>query len=829
MRRLSLADETATTRSDQSGRLTDSWHAVVEAVSGRYSELLFALKASEQAVAARLDDLTESVRGASEGAQGGRDDVAEAVDRRVEDLATLLRDHGAAILQAQSQVRDSLADAIAGRFGDLAYLLREHEALVSRQQSEVREGFAEALSSRFNDLAYLLREQDAAFRERQNAARADLQDLASRIDRIVPLIQDGHAVAESRAASARFQAASYRAALGRVKVVFIAQTAETWPSFHSVVEAFRHDPRCETTVVVSPFLQGGYPSARLRDFLVQRDIPFTTAEAYDLEAEAPDVLFYQNPYDSTRPASLHVGSVERVVPRIAYIPYGLEIGGGDENRRYQFDLNVQQRCWRIFARSERHRRMFGRYCRAGDNHVVVSGHPKFDWAQGFTADDLDPSLVRAVDGRKAFLWNPHFAISSESQWSMFFIWKDVLVDLFASREDIVLLLRPHPSLFTTILQHGVMTQAEIDAFLQGARDRGALILDERPDYRHSFTASVALMSDVSSFLLEYLPTTKPILYLRNEAGPGLNDDAEIINAYALGDSDHAIRRFIDDVSAGRDPCRSARLGPLSEYLFGTDGLAGQRIKDHVVAAVLHEGARWPRSRARDEAPGSPDLGRGLSTGPGLTRPVDPSAAQSAASAFWMACNNTFLASPEYYMRQEAILQAHVLPLIETTWSILDIGCGNGRFTLLMAACANSVRGFDLSRKLVDQARAEAARRGIANARFDQRDLSEYRDEDVYEMVSCMGVVSTLIEDERFDALLGILRGAVRQQGLLVLKDTVAVGANDVFVSTAEYTSLYRAEAKYLGALAACGFDAIEAIEMGRDQGLVNKMFIFRRA
>ncbi len=65
--------------------------------------------------------------------------------------------------------------------------------------------------------------------------------------------------------------------------------------------------------------------------------------------------------------------------------------------------------------------------------------------------------------------------------------------------------------------------------------------------------------------------------------------------------------------------------------------------------------------------------------------------------------------------------------IRETDRVLDIGCGTGQTTLLAAreAVSGHVVGVDLSQRLLERARAEAARDGLGNIEFIQGDAQVY--------------------------------------------------------------------------------------------------------
>jgi ubiquinone/menaquinone biosynthesis C-methylase UbiE len=68
--------------------------------------------------------------------------------------------------------------------------------------------------------------------------------------------------------------------------------------------------------------------------------------------------------------------------------------------------------------------------------------------------------------------------------------------------------------------------------------------------------------------------------------------------------------------------------------------------------------------------------------------------------------------------------AFFVPHLRTDMEVLDCGCGPGSITLGLAEVVSSghVLGVDLDASQIDLARAEAAKRGIVNARFDAADV-----------------------------------------------------------------------------------------------------------
>ncbi len=82
----------------------------------------------------------------------------------------------------------------------------------------------------------------------------------------------------------------------------------------------------------------------------------------------------------------------------------------------------------------------------------------------------------------------------------------------------------------------------------------------------------------------------------------------------------------------------------------------------------------------------------------------------------------------------AALSTHVIPLVPDLadrlsrgMRVLDLGCGSGKIVAELAARypKSSFLGYDLSSEAIASAREEAERRGLSNARFAVRDLSDF--------------------------------------------------------------------------------------------------------
>jgi 2-polyprenyl-3-methyl-5-hydroxy-6-metoxy-1,4-benzoquinol methylase len=206
----------------------------------------------------------------------------------------------------------------------------------------------------------------------------------------------------------------------------------------------------------------------------------------------------------------------------------------------------------------------------------------------------------------------------------------------------------------------------------------------------------------------------------------------------------------------------------------------------------------------------------------------PSPQHLVAVRYWGNCSNTFLANSDYYEKCEVELRTSVLPRLGRAGRLLDAGCGNGRFTFLLAEACNTVDACDVSPTLIKQARETAKSRGARNIHFHVGDITSARWQKYsYDAVSCMGVLSTIIDEPVFLDLIDKIRNAVRPGGLVLLRDTVSLLPEGQLVQSDTYAIRYRHEGCYRRTMANLGMGLEYETRLIEAETLVNRMFVYR--
>ena len=486
--------------------------------------------------------------------------------------------------QSQAELRGDLA-GIQARLGSELHTLNQTVAALAAD-SKVRAN----LESRLDEYSATLEEATATL-SRIDASFEEAHPTLSRIDTTLEeanakLTRIERSFQPDRLSEAAPNAPT-RNLHQRIRIHFFFQFPEVWTTWESVWNACVRSPRIAADIVLLPFIHGsasGDP-LRARRFLADTGLPFIDISAYRLREEQPDVVILQNPYDSTRPPELSTDRLLSLRVKIAYIPYGLDVGGGVDNLRWQFDLEVQRRAWRVFVRSQQHRQLYGLHCQSGNRHVVVTGHPKIDHIVAHCAPSGSGRARLRKINQKNILWCPHFTLE-RGGWSTFMKLFNPILEFFETKpEDLTLTVRPHPLFFGRLNELDGGSSVTEYELRQRLHQPPHITLDESEQYASSFLMSDALMADAGSFLLEYLPTEKPILYLDNADGPGLNESGGFVTAYYQTSDYSGVQNFFEMIRRGEDPKREDRISQIHFLLYRLDGTVGAQIVEHIVAAL----------------------------------------------------------------------------------------------------------------------------------------------------------------------------------------------------------------------------------------------------
>jgi hypothetical protein len=373
-----------------------------------------------------------------------------------------------------------------------------------------------------------------------------------------------------------------------IHLVFVCHMPALWGMFDTIYRAVSGDRDFKATVVALPCMHpnlepGRYTDLGMSDYLKARGV--SVVEGYDKardvwltpESLAPDYVFFQTPYRlfPGRWSAEHVSTFAKV----GYVPYATTLFRGEVDEIVHpegFFRAVSV----VFAENPTARnRLIDRF-KSRDwfrqETFVLSGSPKFDYIVTKEGRDRAPWKRGTTSESKRILWTPRWWTNDGS--CHFFDYNTYFADFCDRHNDVDFVFRPHPLSIQNFLNTGELTSGDVERMEKSYESSSNMAIDKGADYQGTFLTSDVLVSDISSMMIEYLVTEKPIVYthridLFNDLGRTLSE-----GFYWVRNSEE-LTATLEMLIAGNDPLRARRMELIKTLLFMPDGGAGWRIKE----------------------------------------------------------------------------------------------------------------------------------------------------------------------------------------------------------------------------------------------------------
>ena len=374
----------------------------------------------------------------------------------------------------------------------------------------------------------------------------------------------------------------------KVKIVFLAQETVCWSSLESFYFACKQDERFIAQLVYIPFTHVNADEAidYLKIYREDRGLSIVNYDEYSLTAESPDIAVYVKPYDCI-PMQYYITDVDKVINRCILISYGFEIASWAID--YHFKLPLQYKAWKFIVYGDKLKELAAQHGYNNGRNVVAWGHPRADYYNNLekSRENIPDDWRKKIKNRKVVLWNTQHTVTDGTGCGTFFKWKNEVLSYFDNNLDIVLLWRPHPLMFGAIANNGLMTDAEVQQLISIVEKKDNIILDCSPDYRNSFYASDAIITDGTSFLIEYLCTEKPLIYTPREDDSVYFQDEICENIY-IAKEEGDIIKLLDDIKCGTDLLKEKRLSFAKNLLRINPEGNGEYIKNQIYINLMQE-------------------------------------------------------------------------------------------------------------------------------------------------------------------------------------------------------------------------------------------------
>ena len=372
-----------------------------------------------------------------------------------------------------------------------------------------------------------------------------------------------------------------------IRVAFVVPELGVWKT-ERLFEAMLKHPRFCPQIMVVPATEVPKSADAVLQYVQKKGYPYIDLRQRRQsisKAADPHIVFYQKPYDYSLPNRYNFRQIPGAL--FCFATYGFHTVRLSEVQ----ETPLTEACWQVYFENEltmieseavQHRHI-------GNN--VVTGLPM--------GDDLSRPLSsypnpwkEMNDGkrRKRIIWAPHHSVAVEGKtdidYSTFLQYADFMLDMARKTSDTVQwAFKPHPLLRANLEKCWKKEQIDNYYHLWATLPNTQL---ELGSYQGLFMHSDAMIHDCSSFIVEYMFTKNPVLYLvKNDL------HRHTLNSFALqafllhehAEESSKIAHFIDDIVAGHDAMKEEREKYYNEQLMPP---GDKTACENIIAAILGE-------------------------------------------------------------------------------------------------------------------------------------------------------------------------------------------------------------------------------------------------
>lgn len=409
------------------------------------------------------------------------------------------------------------------------------------------------------------------------------------------------------------------------KVVFLPYYDNTWDSLASVYRAFAADPLFVTEIVIIPIKRNTPTGWKMiyKDYLTEKGIPNTPYQDYDISADKPDFVFYNNPYDGVNIEKFQSWYLKQYAGCMVYVPYYLYIHAYIDNKekfatstKTITELPGHDNADIFVIQGNSFMKNFSQRSRNGKKMVVL-GNPKTDNAlEKIRSPLINPEWEKIIKDKTVFFLNTHYSMVINSAAGFFM---PSLLKYINEHEDLALIWRPHPQSFL-MLSENPQTECELVwmSYIKAAEESERIILDTTANSITAMTYCDAIISHYSSLLSEAVIVDKPIFVMAFDPRErSLGEKIETIthnqylerlsklreyntkNLFYMNVMDHYdykldyldnkslvnFYKFISDIQNGVDDKKELRKLYREQLLTNLDGTCGEKIHEHIVKMI----------------------------------------------------------------------------------------------------------------------------------------------------------------------------------------------------------------------------------------------------
>ncbi len=269
------------------------------------------------------------------------------------------------------------------------------------------------------------------------------------------------------------------------------------------------------------FKKQGYSPLLGFDFKRNKYIPFKKFN--------PDIIIYQHPwYVETSQGPVVCSNFALT----AYVPYDISV----TTLPIEYNLRFFQYVENYFVFNEVLKNFYAPLMDNKGVNLMPVGAPSLDFFK-FNEPKNDKQYV---------IYAPHWTVNHEKTiaYSTFAQTGLFMLDYAKKHPEFNWLFKPHPMLKKALVDNKLMTSSEADNYYKEWEKLGAACYD--CNYFEYFNDSRLMITDCCTFLMEYLPTFKPLIRLVSKDGAEFNQNVkEVIKTFYNVETIEELEKTLD--------------------------------------------------------------------------------------------------------------------------------------------------------------------------------------------------------------------------------------------------------------------------------------------
>ena len=271
---------------------------------------------------------------------------------------------------------------------------------------------------------------------------------------------------------------------------------------------------------------------------------------------AADIIFYTSPYKGVIDDRYYISNYKKSLS--CYISYAYI----NVPHKYTVALPFHEMLWRFYIECPDNYNQAKSLALSKAKNCVVTGYTMYD---DLNRKEWNEDNWKNKDKvYKRIIWAPHHSIQTNDDtalihFSTFLQYYDTIYKLSQKyMNKIQFVFKPHPILKSMLYAHPEWGQERTDAYYK-LWEEGENTSYCNGEYIDLFLSSDALIHDCGSFIIEYLYTKKPCLFLVSQSRL---DECNIVSKKAFAVHHHAykqedIEQFIEEVILNNDDSKSS--------------------------------------------------------------------------------------------------------------------------------------------------------------------------------------------------------------------------------------------------------------------------------